>query len=403
MKKQLSICVLVLCIVLSGCRGPVEPITPETGVQNPVLGYDAQNKYMTALGSVVCFQEAEDFYFGNTFMGNLLRYYDKASGISGVLCADPSCTHNSKTCGGYAETGTVFYGGDDKIYWISKDQSSGDPDYYLWTSDLSGTNRKQLNRISYADTMMVFQPQQYVLHQEKLYIIGKSHLLEGTEGSVRVTILAAPLSESAEYTMLFDETFDRSVQQTVRFIGDDVYLSLLVFSTGKPFDLKILKIDTQSGAKETVYEETGMAGAVGQFWVTPAGEIYFPGIDGETSCVWKIENGKRVLIASWPGNTSDAYIREEIMVQTSKTDGVRYVSIVDFEGESIYEGEMFPEGIPGINSDPNAASLALIGGDSEKLILNLMYMGEAQGMASYTVMLDLTDDLKPTILWGGQE
>ena len=46
--------------------------------------------------------------------------------------------------------------------------------------------------------------------------------------------------------------------------------------------------------------------------------------------------------------------------------------------------------------------MAFLGADEEKLILNLSDFVDGN-MVDYTIKLDITDSLKPTILWSSQE
>ena len=74
---------------------------------------------------------------------------------------------------------------------------------------------------------------------------------------------------------------------------------------------------------------------------------------------------------------------------------------VTLSGETVYEGALYPEAIPGIEEDPNTLGMGIVGGDRETLILNLNNFLQS-GMTNYMVMLDLTDNLKPTVLWSDE-
>ena len=82
------------------------------------------------------------------------------------------------------------------------------------------------------------------------------------------------------------------------------------------------------------------------------------------------------------------------MVFKEQKGDTRWVHIFTSSGETVYEGELYPEAIPGIEEDPDTLSWAIMGGDREKLILYIESWTE-----EYIVMLDLTDNLKPTVLW----
>ena len=151
-----------------------------------------------------------------------------------------------------------------------------------------------------------------------------------------------------------------------------------------------------------IYEETEMPEYIGPAWVTVQGGIYLPGADDERAYVWKLENGKRVEVISWETEIPSAPdIMDGIAVLSYRVDGVRRVEIADLSGQTIYSGELFPEGLPGVEGDPNMFSYAIIGGDADKIILNLQNITQNE-MVDYTVMLDLNNNLKATVLWVNQ-
>lgn len=93
LRKKAILGMLLSVLVLAGCKDQKAQEFPDT----PTPEYDAQNQYifMNPQG----FYEAEGFFCGTNFGDDLLRYYDKGSGISGVLCPDPACTHDTDSCG----------------------------------------------------------------------------------------------------------------------------------------------------------------------------------------------------------------------------------------------------------------------------------------------------------------
>ena len=398
MKKWYVICVLALCILLTGC-GNLSGQTESAGAafenSESMPGYDAQNQYM--MSTMISFQETDDFFCGSNFIGHYLHYYDKASGISGVLCADPACTHNSSDCGAYVNVSANLSYYNGKLYWIEGTQGSAG--YNLWRSDLSGTSRKKVKRISFEDVILPYQPQQYVIHRENLYMLGYASVVEGTQSGFRIALLSTPLDSSEEYSILFDEIFYRGVSATLRFAGNSVYLSLITSSGKGSSDVKVIKYDIKSGDSETVYEETEITEALGAIWVTIHGEVYLPGAGDNHVYVWKLENGKRIEVASWESSTvSVPYIMNGIVVNSYREDKVRWIKIKDLTGETIYEGKLFPEEIPNIDGDPNEYVWMAVGGDKDKLIINLSSWTD-NGIFDYTIMFDLNDNLKPTILW----
>ena len=401
MKRIRSIFAILLTIfMLTGCvvtNSQTDPFETDTAMP----GYDAQNKYFMA--TISSFQETDSFFCGSRCMGSYLQYYDKASGITGMLCADPACPHNSADCSAYIQSGATFSYYDGHFYWIAP-ASQGGNDFFLWKSDLSGANRKQVKSISFENIIMAYQPQQYVVHRGKLYMLGRSSSVSGTRVSYRISVLSTSLDDSEDITVLYDTTIDRGVTMTTRFVGNSVFLSLITFPEGGPFDISLMKFDTKTGNSETVYEESGIDIALGSFWVTEQGEFYLPGVDETHAYVWKLENNERIQIAStsWAGGyPSIPYIMDETAVFLSQIDNMRYVRIIDLSGKMLYDGILFPEAIAGLKGDPNEYTFSVIGGDSDKLILNLQNF-TGTGLIDYTIMLDVTDNMKTTILWSNQ-
>lgn len=400
MKRIRSVFAILLTIfMLTGCVETNSKTDPfETDALMP--GYDAQNKYFMA--TLSSFQETDSFFCGSSCMGNYLQYYDKASGITGVLCADPACSHNSDNCSAYIQSGATLSYYDGSFYWIAMDPQGGN-DFFLWQSDLSGANRKRVKRLSLENVIMAYQPQRYVVHRGKLYMLGKSSFVTGTQVGYRISILSTSLDDSEDITVLYDNTIDHGVNMTTRFVGNAIYLSLVTFPEGGPFDITIMKFDTKSGNSETVYEESGMVTALGAIWVTEQGEIYLPGADTDRAYVWKIEDGVRTEIISWEGaNLPTPQIMDRIATNIYMVDGIRYIRIASLDGMMVYEGTLFPDDIVGLDGDPNTYSYAVIGGDADKIIINLMSFTGTE-MTDYTIMLDIANNMKPTILWSGQK
>ena len=96
---------LVVCLLLTACTpgGPGKDTQGSTEVTQgffdgdaPMPGYDADNRYMLWEG--ISFQETENYFFGTVLGGEYIHYYDMQTGISGLLCPDPACTHDSGDC-----------------------------------------------------------------------------------------------------------------------------------------------------------------------------------------------------------------------------------------------------------------------------------------------------------------
>ena len=400
MRKQIGILLaLAVCLVLTACTPGKETQEETEATQGffdgdaPMPGYDADNRYLTSI--TTCFQEGGNYFFGTGLMGEYLHYYDMQTGISGLLCPDPACTHDSDACSAWiGDIASVSYY-DGKLYWVGKDPAGGGNDSYLWRSDTTGTNREKLKTISFQDTVLVYQPQKYYIHRGNLYFLGKADTVDGVQTGKRVSLMTASLEGDGGFTPLFDETFPEGANATVRFVGNRVYFAVQSFQADRSVNLTITCYNRTDGTSQVLFEQNSMEEILGEMWVTESGEIYMPVLVENVGKVLKLEDGAWTELMSLEGeNVTVPTILDGIVVFYGQKGGTRWVHIFTSSGETVYEGELYPEAIPGIEEDPDTLSWAIMGGDREKLILYIESWTE-----EYIVMLDLTDNLKPTVLW----
>ena len=397
---------LAVCLMLTACTpgGPGKDTQGGTeGTQGffdgdaPMPGYDADNRYMLWEG--ISFQETENYFFGTVLGGEYIHYYDMQTGISGLLCPDPACTHDSGACPARVGIGASVSYYNGKLYWVGKDPAGGGNDEYLWRSDITGATREKLKTISFQDTILVYQPQQYYIHRGNLYFLGRAGIVDGTETGDRITLMTAPLEGNDAFTVLYDKTFYVGVDATARFVGNKVYFAVQSGTPDSPNDMTITCYDRTDGTSQVLFEQTGVEGILGDMWVTEAGEIYVPAQVENVAKILKLEDGAltEVLSQEWESLSAPTILDGIVEFDGQKGD-TRWVHVLTSSGETVYEGALFPEAIPGIEEDPNTFNWAIVGGDREKLILYLSSYTEA-GIIDYIVMLDLTDNLKPTVLW----
>ena len=397
---------LAVCLVLTACtpggpgndtQGEAEDTQGIFDEDTPMPGYDADNRYLTSI--TTCFQEGGNYFFGTGLMGEYLHYYDMQTGISGLLCPDPACTHDSDACSAWiGDIASVSYY-DRKLYWVGKDPAGGGNDSYLWRSDTTGTNREKLKTISFQDTVLVYQPQKYYIHRGNLYFLGKADTVDGVQTGKRVSLMTASLEGDGGFTPLFDETFPEGANATVRFVGNRVYFAVQSFQADRSVNLTITCYDRTDGTSQVLCEQTGITYSLGDMWVTKAGEVYMPALVENVEKALKLEDGAWTEVLSLDGErTYPPIILDGIVVFKEQKGDTRWVHILTLSGETMYEGVLYPEAIPGIGEDPNTLNWTIVGGDRQKLILNLSSWAQSE-MTNYMVMLDLTDNLKPTVLW----
>ena len=400
MRRIRLISIFLLAIFLfTGCgnvAGGVETTNPEPIVSGPMPGFDAQNKY--ANFNVVSFQETDNFFCGSTLLGDQLYYYDKETGISGILCADPACSHDGSSCGAFVKNGATMFLYDGLRYWITNDIADG-TDYILWQGDISGANQKKVKTISFENIILQFQPQQYAIHRGNFYFLGTADTVSGVSTGTRLTLMGSPLDDSKGFATLFDQTYNTYVNPSVRYVGNYAFLLVQTWTEAGSVDLTIYKIDLNSGETEIVYEEMGGTSCDG-FWVTEQGDVYLANL----CSVCKIENGALVSVATFEHTDGVANLMDGIAVSTYLEDNLRCIEIIDFAGNTLYDGPMFTADIPGLDGDPNQYriySMLIVGGDTDKLIIGLSSF-ESNSMEYYAILLDLRNNLAPTLLWKTQ-
>lgn len=399
-KKVLFLIIIMISSIMSCCN------KERSAIDNTVYdeACEAQNKYNSSISGSFCFQEVGDSYVGTVLGGQTIHYYDSGSGAFGVFCSDPSCTHDTNSCSAHIQPGAAFYY-DGQIYSIAHDSEKYSGDYFLWKEDLSGNNKKKIKEISMTDIVFEYQPQQFFLHHGKLYILGMANIVEGAKPEWRISLISTPIDSSSEYQTLVDKRVNTDAYTSARFIGDHVYYMIFEFSADGPLNLTIMRFRTTDGKEETVYKKTGISEWVTDMWVTDSEEIYLSGEDEDDhACIWRIKGKKIEVVTAWKTQEDLAVrISDGIAITSYYVDDVRYISVKDFENKTLYEGPMFTSKPAGLDKElaSRGYGFAFVGGDSEKIIVNMI--GMEKDTKTYTVLLDLNNDLEPTLLWSDEQ
>lgn len=409
MRKRLVILTLLFSLLLSACGNPTslptetelsdvkatDVLSEATEATEPYVydpSLDAQNKY-TMLRGAASFQETENFFCGGTEYTNYIYFYDKETGASGILCSDPTCTHNSSSCGGYVKNfGQSMFIYNGMRYWITDNFGDG-VNHILWKGNFDGTDQVKVKTIDFENVIIPYQPQQYILHQGKLYFLGNAEVVNEMNAGYRETLMVSTLDDSEEFEALFDETYLCSVSTQVRFIGKWAYLLVRAWDSSSS-EWTVYRFDLTDGTRETVYESQNGSGYSG-FWVTEDEEIYF----AVKNVVYKFSNGKTEEVGSFKHCDGSFDIMDGIVLGFYRgEDNLRCVEILDFSGNTVYDGPLFPNGNPGMNGDPchiGDHGYLVIGGDREKFILNFDKSFDEE----YAVLFDLKDNMTANILW----
>lgn len=382
------------------------------GDASPMPGIDAQNKYTyNATFRHYCFQETEDFFLGSN--DYYLRYYDKASGQSNVLCANPACIHEGLTCGGFYDSGAMFYY-DSQRWWISRSEESH-REQYLYRSDISGINKERVKQIPW-EIIETYQPRQYAIHRGNLFVMGKSDLVRGTETYTRYTLLASPLDGTTEFAVLFDQTLPVTSSASVKFVGTKVYYSINFWDQeNDEFLLTITTFDLATKKYETVFSQKSNVSTT-EPWITETGEIYLTGSIHNpagfdfTFYLWKVDQGALVEIASWTGEKYNTpQISDGIVISVIWIGEICGLEVRDLTGKVLATSDtLLLEEIPGVPGDSKISGCDILGGDKDWLIMVVSkkdseYSSNPHARNPFTLLIDLRDGMKVTSLWDSKK
>lgn len=415
MKKKLVALFLLAALLLSACAAPAPaaPTAPTAAEQASMPGRDAQNGFGMPGFS---FQKIGSNYCGSNALGSYLYYYDTATGTSGPLCAKPDCTHDTKDCFAYTGQGASLSYYDGRLYWVGQSNDSSTSDYALWCSNTDASDRQQIKVISMQNVILAYQPQQYFIHRGNLFFLGQNYTVTSGKATTRYTLGYAPLDDSTDFTILFDEASADTIFLTVRFHGDSVYLCVnqAVFEESLNHmlttSLTITKYDIPTGTATEIFAETDLADQYDEFWITEQGTIYLPGTRGDQGYIWEIKDGEKTEVLTFDGTYNTPVPVENFAYLIQMKGKNRCITVKNYSGQTLYDGPLYSQGIPGVPGNPGADSddptenygYAVIGSNGTNLFFNHS-RSEGSKIQSYTVMVDVADNMKATLLWSGTD
>lgn len=389
MKKTLCVWMLLACILLTSCVEEISTATSGNGVNQGNSALDAENKYLK-WSRIFPIIESENAFYG--LLGGRAHYYDRQSGFSDFLCANPSCEHNSESCGSYLENMSELFGYyDGKLYWLAQ----SDPETYnsrcLYRCSPDGNNREKVMELDFQRIIIGYNPQQWVLHRGRLFFMGEASIVMDTQAGYRVTLGYIPLDGSGEPILLFDEKLSRNVLNAeMRMVGDRAYYLLDVDRGGA----KIMEYDIQHNTSEILWETEDESVTPWCIWITEQYEVY-AAVNGT---VYQVMDGRLEPAVSF-GAQDCPTLGKNAMINVVVEEGIRMADIRTYDGTVLYQGELFPRAVAGLEDVEivSRAGLAVAGLDQEKLIVILNDVGMC-----YCIMLDIARGMEATLLWSGK-
>ncbi len=388
MKKRTFCLILAIGMLLSGCVG--------NGLPNGETSHSAdknfQNKYGSFLSGVVQFAESEGAFYG--LNGGRLCYYDRQSGISGILCPDPSCTHEDETCGAFLQVmPELFCLYDEKLYWLGRETNASLGTLCLHRCDPDGTNHEKVRDLDYEALNSSYTVQQWALHRDKLFFYSRRESVKDTQAALRFTFgYIAPDSDAI--TVLY-EADQNSGRAEMFFTDNAAYFAL---SNGKT-DLTVLHYDLTNDTSEEIFCDSIGENRNYRIWVTEEDVLLI----GTQKGIYEIQNGNAVQRFAFTTADDHIYFGDDIAMLLYLENGYRKAEIRNFDGDLLYAGKLFPAPVDGFDEtlgmwddDGNSGySIAVLGSDSEKLIVAV---GKSSALW-HVFSLDICDNMKATHLW----
>ena len=377
MKRAIPCFLLVLLLV--GCTGnPLEsressfavlsPVTSEISDTVPAFSSEnAENQpdtgYLTCADSrykrffQFSFAESDDLYVGTYLLDEYVHYYDKASGVGGVLCGNPACMHKDDTCDGFVgepNYGMTFY--DGKLYWLGQNEKNSPlkaAPRGIWRMNPDGTERESLE----IDGIMSFfsdkQFQSMAFHKGKVYfLVTEDYIDEGVPHSY-CCLYDSDLGDLKTYRLLLKQETESSPTVSAIWTEEQIYVNCrLVKTSGLLSDWLMVY------RPETEQTETLLSVSESQFdffdFQVASGEIYYAGSEDGQAAVYHLVNGKLDKCCTFPDDGisfETAVLSNDMAVSIGADEKGQYVFwFKDFRDETLYRGYADWEAL-GINPD----------------------------------------------------
>lgn len=202
--------------------------------------------------------------------GELVHYYDKTSGISGILCGKPECEHSTATgsrCNAYINSSSddlCVY--NNRLYWISDSRPKA-----ICSMALDGTDHRTERTLKENEVYTNHHGlNSAIFHRGCAYIWVLNYRIKDGQEMGYLELAEVPLDPDEEIRVIFSEELDTYTVSwhfwmTIQAYGDDIYIlmSLPVGSSdgypdGYPdiYDFQIRRYDIQTQELATLYRDS---------------------------------------------------------------------------------------------------------------------------------------------------
>ncbi|MDE6590889.1 MAG: hypothetical protein K2K53_11210 [Oscillospiraceae bacterium] len=340
--------------VLTACQGPPKDMDAALDSGRGFLHYGGMGE--------VCATE-DTVYFTS---GELIHYYDKASGTSGVLCGKPECEHSTASgsgCNAYIGSSSdslCVY--NNRLYWVS-----GYPEA-ICSMALDGTDHRTGRQLENDVYSAHYGSSSAIFHRGCAYVWVINYAVRDGKEVARLDLAAVPLDPDREVHMIFREELPDMAASNSSYVTMQAYGDVLYILTnwaansheGDPgvYDFQIRRYHAETQELTTLYHDSkSPIDYTVEMWVMDGG-VVFLGHDGhsgrlfkfdfETSGITRLFTPTGAVAVAEDLVVSHRYTYQKsnptnpwgltLAVQDIEVDGELDVIIYDFIGEVLLNG-----------------------------------------------------------------
>lgn len=283
----------------------------------------------------------------------VIRYLDKATGITGPLCGRPECLHTDADCNAYVKGrafGIAYY--DGRLYWVAAGEMNK---YYVYSAAPDGTDHRTVRELDGELVPDEIGDWSFQFHREHVYLSCIKNTVINGEVHESGYIAAWPLDPDEAGFVVLDEE-GTTLQMSTQLYGDDMYIvDVYRTETGEKSPPRFRRWDITTGQMEVLFDgQPPFAGGISDCWVTedsiytveshPVGEEQY-----ERSVYrYDLADGTFERSFEWfTGGPCAVGISDDLCVAVdSETDGRLAVIAADFQGNTVLDAELAAEGMP---------------------------------------------------------
>ena len=388
MKRVFALFVSILMLMSFAACGkdgklPVSPTAAPDGSDSPAyteepFAFDPETDFDNRFSNLLynTFIELDDCYVWR-FDSSPIFYWDKTMQESGVLCNRPECDHHNPDCNAFVNViGYMsYYKGRLYCMVYGKNAKDGRLYYSVMSMKPDSTDMREEQRI-YRDEDADHDASNMFVHRGFVFLYYSYQIVENLVpyNFFRVEIMELGKSERKTIYELKTQSSQKPILQ---FRGNEVYIA-----RGRGGDdtsyLELTVYNMVSGKiDQTEYDVGVYDTCLSDFYITPEGELLFafdtdydkfPGgvftiKDGKAVEKFRFDDGEHIFIPSFADGVACVTATVDPDVPTFM------IWITDFEGNTIYKGELPMEYRNGIMEAHSFTGRVMLVGSGSSLFM----------------------------------